>query len=358
MTISCPNKTPRNHSRRFLILSVALYALAVCSCVAPRPGKSLGIPPMEPAAHHIEDVPFYPAEGKRCGPAALAGILSYYELDVDPDDIATKVMESEDVGTYHQDIYLYAVGRGMNAQIYSGGIRDLKRMIAIDRPVMILLDLGIIGEPQGHWVLVVGYDEEHLYLNDALTENREASRIVVYQAWKKTDYLTILILSPKTLLPPTSDQLAVRGLEAEAAGDWAAAEMLYRLSLERGDVKVGAIIGVGNTRLHLGDPEMAIAWYRLALRNEPGRGDALINMAAAYLELGNTRKAANLIERALENPASPYRAYAYDTLGDIMRARGRDDRALEAYRMALESPPADDSVFETKVRKKIEALDM
>lgn len=295
----------------------------------------------------------------RCGPASLAAVLSFYGFKAEPDEISARVMESESSGAYHQNLYLYAASRGMSVQMYSGGIRDAKKMIARDRPVIILLDVGLRGGKYGHYVVVVGYDEENLYLYDGTEKDRKVSRRLVFGIWQRTEFFTMLILPPGTPLPATSGELVNQGLDSERAGDWAGAERLYRLALERDEINVAAIIGVGNARLHRGDPEGAIAWYRVALRNDRNREDARINMAAAYLKLGKTGTAKKLIQQACKGgfQARPdMRPYAMDTLGDILAAEGKNEEALRAYREALENQPTDDDSFVTEVKRKIEAL--
>lgn len=330
--------------------------LILCSCAAINPPKELGIAPIEPAEHKIENVPFFEAGDMRCGPGAMAVVLAYYGQEADPDEIALKVMESEEIGTYHQSLYLYAVSQGMNAQMYSGGVRDLKRMVSMNRPVIILLDYGLPGMPNGHYVVVMGYDENNLYVRDGLKQNAKISKKVAFVAWARMKFMTILVLPPDTPLPTTSREYIQQAIEREENGEWGEAERLYRLALERDEINAVAMIGVGNARLHLDDPEGAVAWYKLALKADRNRDDARINMAAAYLALGNKTKAKSLIEEVLRKPDSGLRPYALDVLGDIYAALGKKEEAVKAYSAALAAPPTDDRSFVPDVRRKMENL--
>lgn len=346
--------TPRIISRSIIILGIA--AMIQCSCAAINPPKELGIVPMEQGEYHIDNVPFFQAGEMRCGPSAMAVVLAYYGLKADPDEIAPKVMESDKVGTYHQNLYLYALSRGMNAQMYSGGIRDLKRMVSMNRPVIILLDYGLPGAPSGHYVVVVGYDENNLYVHDGLKQDKKISRKTAFVAWARMQFMALLVLPPDTSLPMTSNEYIEQALTREENGEWSEAERLYRLALERDDINAAAMIGVGNARLHLDDPEGAVAWYKIALSNDSDRDDARVNMAAAYLELGKKSNAKSLIDKVLRKPDSDMRPYALDVLGDIYAAWDKKEEAVKAYREAIAAPPADDVSFVPRVEKKIENL--
>jgi hypothetical protein len=72
------------------------------------------------SSYTIENVPFYPLEDYQCGPASLAAVLSFQGMAVSPDDIAADIFSSKAKGTLGIDMVLYARGKGLSAEQYSG----------------------------------------------------------------------------------------------------------------------------------------------------------------------------------------------------------------------------------------------
>lgn len=334
---------------------MALYT----SCLPLTPNKQLGIQ-VKPSSYHINGVPFFPAYDKMCGPAALASVMAFYEMSVTPEEIANQVMLPDNSGTKIENLYLYAISKGMTAQMYSSGILDLKRKIAQGIPMIILINTGLPAFPHGHFVVVIGYDEGHFYLYDGDKKDVKVSRRYLYGSWYRTNFTSLLVLPPGTKPPPTSQELLAQALAHENKGEWIEAEKLYRLAIERDNPNIAAIVGVGNARLHLGDPAGAIAWYRIALRNDRHCISARINMAQALLEKGEINKAKRAIKKAIKlchKNSSELVGYAYDTLGEILLAQGKTEEALQAYKLAFANLPKEDSAFERELLEKIKRLE-
>lgn len=114
-----------------------------------------------PAAHRIVGVPFVPGEPGACGPAALASLLGYEGETVSVEDIAKAIGAPSLAGVLPLDLERYAAarGRGATVQTAQGSLPWLRQRIASDRPVVAFLDLGIGPIRQGHFVVVVGYDD-------------------------------------------------------------------------------------------------------------------------------------------------------------------------------------------------------
>jgi len=92
----------------------------------------------------------------------------------------------------------------------------------------------------------------------------------------------------------------------------------------------------GDLRLALGEPRMAIADYRAALRGWP-RDPRLLNQLAASLALVGTRdeleEALGYAETGLrQQPHYMLRATLLDTRADLLYRLGRSAAALAAYR--------------------------
>lgn len=178
-----PNKSAwaRGWLRIFL-----LTLLLLVSC-APTPDSR------ETRFHVIENVPFYPQQAYQCGPAALAGVLNYWRLGVSTEDIAGDIYSKSAKGTLDVDILFYARKKGFKARQYKGSVEDVKRNIDLGYPVIVLVDYGFWVYQQGHFMVVVGYNENGILANSGTERLRFISFQDFIKSWKRTKRWTMLI---------------------------------------------------------------------------------------------------------------------------------------------------------------------
>lgn len=81
-----------------------------------------------------------------------------------------------------------------------------------------------------------------------------------------------------------------------------------------------------------------IKFYEYTLKHTPSSLRIINNLANAYSEKGNLKKAEELYLRAIEISESDY-AQPYYNLGNIYRDKGDSGRALELYKKAIEVDP-------------------
>lgn len=149
------------------------------------------------SAHIIKRVPFYPQESYQCGPASLAGILSYWGEKIAPDDIASAIYSQSARGTLDIDLVFYAQRKGWNARQYAGSLPDLRRNIDASRPLLVLVDHGFWVYERAHFMVVVGYDDEKgLIVNSGREQHKYIPLDRFMNTWKRTKFWTLL-LTPK-----------------------------------------------------------------------------------------------------------------------------------------------------------------
>ncbi|HET8760619.1 MAG TPA: C39 family peptidase [Nitrospiria bacterium] len=114
-----------------------------------------------PPAHRIVGVPFVPGDPGACGPAALASVLGYWGDPVTVSDIANAVSAPSLAGVLPMDLARFAATRasGLAVRAEAGTLAWLRARVADDHPVIAFLDLGFGPVRQGHFVVVVGYDD-------------------------------------------------------------------------------------------------------------------------------------------------------------------------------------------------------
>lgn len=145
------------------------------------------------ASRIIEDVPFYPQQSCRCGPASLAGVLNFWGVDVSPEQIAAEIYSESAKGTLDWDMVLYAQRKGLEVRQYKGSVEDIMHNIDLGYPVIILVDYGIWLYQQNHFIVVIGYNEDGILANSGKERLRFISFKDLSKIWERTDFWTMLI---------------------------------------------------------------------------------------------------------------------------------------------------------------------
>lgn len=142
--------------------------------------------PIGPRVHLV--VPFFPDNTDQCGPATLASILTYWGMPSNPRALREEIYLRRIRGTLSIDLLLAAQSRGLRAEGIGGTLDRLKTELAADRPVVALLNLGWALYPQGHYVVVTGYDEQRqgVYVHSGLVRDAFVPYALFLAKWEKT----------------------------------------------------------------------------------------------------------------------------------------------------------------------------
>jgi len=112
-------------------------------------------------------------QGGYCGPASLKMVLAYYGVDKDEEEIAVKCGRDPDLGTDDESIKKTAESYGFKVEIQNeASFDDIRRWL--DKKVPVIVNWFTRGHsdgndsvvPDGHYSVVVGLDEENIYLQD------------------------------------------------------------------------------------------------------------------------------------------------------------------------------------------------
>ena len=99
----------------------------------------------------------YTQEPERCGPYALAAVLSYLHFSVTPEEISERVYIPKIGGTLTMDLYLMAVRTGAEAEQLRGSTERVREDLDNRVPTIVLLRYGALLSGTGHFVVVSGY---------------------------------------------------------------------------------------------------------------------------------------------------------------------------------------------------------
>jgi ABC-type bacteriocin/lantibiotic exporter with double-glycine peptidase domain len=141
----------------------------------------------------VRGVPFYPQETDRCGPAALAGVMNFWDVPVSPGEIAEEIYSKSARGTLSLDMVLYPQRRGLAAEQYSGDMDDLRKKIDAGLPLIVLVDKGFSVLEVAHFMVIVGYEGGGVIANSGGTRGEFISEKDFLRTWKRTNYWTLLI---------------------------------------------------------------------------------------------------------------------------------------------------------------------
>lgn len=172
---------------RYSLLFLLYFLVVVFSCA------TLDNIPESTQPHIIENVPFYPQKTYQCGPASLAGVLNYWEINVSPNDIVEETYSKSAKGTLNIDMVLYAQGKGLNAIQYKGDMEDLKKNIDLGYPLIVLVDYGFSIYQVNHFMVVIGYNEHGVIVNSGKDKGKFIAEKDFIKTWGKTNYWTLLI---------------------------------------------------------------------------------------------------------------------------------------------------------------------
>jgi len=254
-----------------------------------------------PAQREIASVPFFPQEEYQCGPAALAMVLAWSGLAVEPAELTEKVYTASLKGSLQPAMITGARRSGRLAYVISG-TESLIREIAAGHPVIVLQNLGLSWIPVWHYAVAVGYDtpRDEIMLHSGQHARQRLSMPVFQNTWARADDWGLLVLNPGEL-PATAVEgkfvEAVIGLEK--VKQFAAAVEGYRAALSRWPDNLAAMMGLGNSYYALGDLKNSEATFRQATEAHPREGAAWNNLADVLLRQGQKSEALDAARKAI-----------------------------------------------------------
>lgn len=146
----------------------------------------------------IIDVPFYKQEEYQCGPSALATVMNYWCIKtakgcVSMEEISSEIFSSSARGVLGIDLELYAMKRGFSTEQFSGDTNIVKESIDSETPLIIMVTYGFLFYQINHFLVVTGYDEKGIIVNDGRNQNKHLRYEKLDRIWKKTGYWTLRI---------------------------------------------------------------------------------------------------------------------------------------------------------------------
>lgn len=129
--------------------------------------------------------------GGYCGPASLKMVMDYFGKDVSEEEVAEKCGRDPELGTDDLSIKSAAEEYGFRVEVQNNSTyKDLESWLAKGVPVIVnwftrgRRDYGDSQVPDGHYSVVIGLDEENIYLQDPeIGGMRAIDRDDLYRVW-------------------------------------------------------------------------------------------------------------------------------------------------------------------------------
>ena len=160
-------------------------------CAAAKPAAA----PVEAGAVRL-DVPLFPDRSDQCGPAALAGVLRFWNKQVAMPELKQEIYRSSLKGSLSIDLLLAAQDHGMSAQLLDGDLAQVKKELDAGHPLIAFINQGLRFLPVGHYLVVTGYDARRhgLYVNSDVRKNAFMTDASFERQWGRADRWALLIL--------------------------------------------------------------------------------------------------------------------------------------------------------------------
>lgn len=292
-----------------ILTGCSLSGSGYLSQVSDRPSKAM-----------VVDVPFFAQEELQCGPAALAMVLNWSGVALQPSDLSVEVYTPGLKGSLQSSLIGSARRHGRVAYPITG-IESLIAEISAGHPVVVLVNLGFSWYPRWHYAVVIGYDQgkEEIILHSGLIANEILSSWTFKNIWRRGEYWGLLVLPPDRLPEVAEEEewlTAVAGLEN--AGQWPASAIGYATALKRWEESFVAWMGLGNSLYNLHDLDSAAEAFYQATLVQPENGMPFNNWAHVLAEQGKRQEALTAAQRAVDL-GGPFHDTFVQTLEEIKR---------------------------------------
>jgi ABC-type bacteriocin/lantibiotic exporter with double-glycine peptidase domain len=186
-------------SSRGLFLCAAILAL-VPAFISGCAGKDFAAirPGIEARGAYIEGIPFYRQTESTCGPAALAGVFSFWGHPLPIEQITAGVYLPELRGTLPMDMESFAREQGFEPSSSHGTLEELKEHLRKGVPVICLLDLGFGLFRRPHYITAIGFDDVNTVIiaHDGLKANNLLQYSTFQNQWLRAGRW-MLVIKPK-----------------------------------------------------------------------------------------------------------------------------------------------------------------
>ena len=305
-------QAPRQQSERqtwnartagVLLLMAALLLLSGCAT-----GPRLASPGDMGVAErtYIDGVPFHAQRDYQCGPASLAMVLNYAEVDVSVDTLIPQVFLPNREGSVQPEMQSTVRRYDRVSFVLDGNFASLLEELDAGHPVVVMQNLSLPLWPMWHYAVAIGYDldEQLLTLHSGEEANRQESFRRFDATWARSERWAMVALPPGELPVSTEPRRAMDAIASfEQANDAEIALPAWRAVTERWPQDAMAWFALGNAEYGAGHPEDAANAFRHATDRQPDLAVAWLNLGLTLEGLGQRSEAHQALQQAASLPS-------------------------------------------------------
>lgn len=265
------------------VLVMALCAGLLAGCAGDWPAL-IGTAKDTDGRVRVANVPFYPQEGFRCGPAGMAMVLGWSGLDVKPQALDARLGAVADP---RRSLAEHASHYGRLAYPITGTQAMLSELAA-GHPVLVVQNLGVESQPLWNCVVAIGFDRPAglVVLHSGDQAGKRMSLRLFERLWADSGQWGLVVLKPGDLPAAAAQADYVKAAYAlQRAGRYWEAVLAYDAALATWPSDPPALMGLGASLYLLGDPLGAAEAYRAAAlaAADPSPAQAALEQIATEL---------------------------------------------------------------------------
>jgi tetratricopeptide (TPR) repeat protein len=288
-----------NWQGRFL---TSCLLLSVIGCAAVPQTLQLSREPGNlPRRILLDEVAFFPQVKYQCGPAALATVLNYSNVDVVPDNLIDKVFIPERNGSLQIEMVATARSYGKLTYPLEKHLKALLTELAAGNPVLVFQNLALSIWPQWHYAVAVGYDLDsaELILRSGTYRQHRLSLATFERTWQRGGYWAYMVL-PAGEIPATArpKDYLLATYDLERAGFKQLALKSYRSAADNWPESPATLMALGNSEYSMGYMAEAQSVFTRVIQQKPENAAAWNNLAYALAGGGCHQDAVSAVQCA------------------------------------------------------------
>lgn len=226
-----------------------MLTLALGGCAHSPQTKQLLATPFTPAQVEMTEVAFFPQQQYQCGPAALATVLQYRDVMIQPDELVSQVYIPAKQGSLQIEMLAASRAQGLVPYVIEPKMHSLLSEVAAGNPVLVMQNLGFGWYPVWHYAVVVGYDlpAQTLILRSAETKRWLSDFSAFERTWARSGYWGVVVTRPDHLPQTAQPQPWLQSAFAlEQVGQTQAAHQAYQFGHTRWPDNIGLGLALSN----------------------------------------------------------------------------------------------------------------